>query len=119
MSQNIIQKFINKIFKPRLETVATTTVPLLPLNEEGENEEIRKLVIDYLVNKHGQKNAEEIVNNGSWTVVNNLILDYIAITVYEKNEKYFCSFWFDGEKLEKLEDRIDENSEIGKTLYNK
>ena len=119
MSQNIVQKFIDKIFKPRLETVATTTVPLLPLSEEGENEEIRKLVIDYLVNKHGQKNVEEIVNNGSWTVASNIIPDYIAITVYEKDKKDFCSFWFDGEKLEEVEGRIDENSEIGKTLYNK
>ena len=128
MSQNIIQKFIDMIFKPRVITLASTTVKLIPLNKKGENEKIRKMVIDYLINKHGQKKTEEIINCSDWGVdkfipsdnykENNSISDCFCIDIKSKDEKYSYSFWFDGEKLEESGDAVDENSDIGKILHN-
>ena len=120
MTKNIIQKFMDKIFKSRVVTVAGSTyIQAVPLNKKGENEKIRKMVIDYLINKHGQREAREIIENSDWTVDNKLIPNCSAISVEAKNEKYSCSFLFNGKKLEKLEDNIDENSDVGKILYNK
>lgn len=119
MTKNIIQKFIDKILKPRVVVVAGPThVQLIPLNKKGENEKIRKMVIDYLINKYGQRDAREIIENSDWTVDNKLIPNCSAISVEAKNRKYSCSFLFNGKKLEKLEDNIDENSDLGKILYN-
>ncbi|MCK4592136.1 hypothetical protein KAT63_01700 [Candidatus Parcubacteria bacterium] len=103
MTKNLIQKIIDKIFKPRAVIVAGPThVQLIPLNKKGENEKIRKMIIDYLINKYGQKKAKEIIENSDWTVDNKLIPDCSAISVEAKNEKYSCSFLFNGKELEKL-----------------
>ena len=119
MTKNLIQKIIDKIFKPRVATVTEPNyVQLVPLNKKGENEKIRKMVIDYLINKHGQREAREIIESSNWTVDNKLIPDFSAISVEAKNKKYSCSFLFNGKKLEKLEDNVDENSDVGKILYN-
>ncbi len=118
MTKNLIQKFIDRIFKPRVVVMAGPThVQLIPLNKKGENEKIRKMVMDYLINKHGQREAREIIENSDWTVDNKLIPDFSAISVEAKNRKYSCSFLFNGKKLEKLEDDIDKNSDVGKILY--
>ena len=119
MTKNLIQKFIDKIFKPKVVVVTGPThAQLIPLDKKGGNEKIRKMVINYLINKHGQREAREIIESSDWTVDNKLIPGFSAISVEAKNKKYICSFLFNGKKLKKLEDNVDENLDVGKILYN-
>lgn len=80
------------------------------------DEQIRKMLIEYLINKHGDKEAKKIMQNSDYTFTDELIPNNPVIMLRTKDEKFFRSFLINNGKLEEME-RVDENSEEGKILY--
>lgn len=108
--------FFKRLFKSETKTLAKTTVKLVPLNQVGQNEKIRKTLIKYLVKKHGKTEAQKIINNSNYGVAE-LIPGSPMMSIHTKDDQCFGSFYIVDDKIEESE-IIDPKSKEGKTLYN-
>ena len=108
--------FFKRLFKSEIKTLASTTIKLAPLNQAVKDEKIRNMLINYLIEKYDKLEAQKIIDNSKFGVVE-FIPGSPIISIHTKDDRCVGAFYVVDNKIEER-GTIDPDSKEGKFLYN-
>lgn len=106
-----------RLFKSELKTLASTAVQLIPLNQIGGNEKVRKILIDHLIKKYGNIEAKKIISDSSYGVSELKPGSKTLSIIHMRGDQFLGSYSITNDKMEESE-VINPSSREGRVISN-